>query len=515
MKLEFSSDRPEVTELLIVPVFDGCELGENARKLDADLGGQIEARISAKKDFFAKHGQPLRLSVDPAYGMTDIILLGLGKPEDLNEESARTAAAALKTAIKNVSSNDVTFLTDTVDGMKISPEIFAAHIADAYQASIYGFNKYKTNANDNENPLHLKMMVDDPVRAMAVYKPLSIVTDSANWSRDLGNEPPNVLTPVNYAKRIENEFRGIPNVKVTTLDQADMERLGMGGILAVSQGSTRNPPRIVVLEYDGTGGSAEAPLALVGKGVTFDTGGYNLKPGGSMENMKTDMCGSAAVVGAMRAIAMKGAATKVVGIVGLAENMVDGHAFRPSDVITMMNGKTVEIGNTDAEGRLILGDCLTYIQREYDPDTILDFATLTGAMVTALGDVYTGVFSNDDGLWRKLDTAGYQVGEENWRMPLHKEFSKAVVGKVADLSNTGMMNGAGASTAAAFLQEFIEPCASGEMRKWAHMDIAGTSRRGGAVTGVGTRMIERYVTNDAADKALESAITVEREIANG
>lgn len=174
-----------------------------------------------------------------------------------------------------------------------------------------------------------------------------------------------------------------------------------------------------------------------------------------MANMKTDMCGSAAVVGAMRSLAMTQANTKVVAIVGLTENMVDGHAYRPSDIITMMNGKTVEIGNTDAEGRLVLGDCMTYIQREYDPHTVLDFATLTGAIVTALSDVYTGVFSNDDDLWQKLELAGKQTDEENWRMPvLHAAFANAVKGKDADLSNTGMMNGAGSSTAAAFLHEF-------------------------------------------------------------
>lgn len=357
-------------------------------------------------------------------------------------------------------------------------------------------------------------VVDNADTALKIYEPLKVVTDSANWAKDLGNEPPNKLTPVAYAKRIEDEFRGVRNVSLRTLDENDMAELRMGGILAVAQGSTLNAPRIVVMEYDGTNGAQDRPLALVGKGVTFDTGGNNLKPGGSMANMKTDMCGSAAVVGAMRSLAMTQANTKVVAIVGLTENMVDGHAYRPSDIITMMNGKTVEIGNTDAEGRLVLGDCMTYIQREYDPHTVLDFATLTGAIVTALSDVYTGVFSNDDDLWQKLELAGKQTDEENWRMPvLHAAFANAVKGKDADLSNTGMMNGAGSSTAAAFLHEFLEKAPDGSTRAWAHLDIAGTSRKGGSVSGVGARMAHRFALNDAADA--EHEVKAEPSCAHG
>jgi leucyl aminopeptidase len=515
MKLEFLSARADSTELLIIPVFDGCAFGENAQKLDAELGGLMRDRISLKREFTGQPGHSLRLTTDPAFGMTDIILIGMGKPQDLNEDGAREAATTLKSALKSVSSNDVTFMMDSVEGIGVSQEAFVAHMVDAYQASIYGFNKYKTNANDNVNPLQLKMVVQDPAAAIKIHDDLKIVTDSAIWARDLGNEPANILTPVNYAKRIENEFRGIPNVKITTLDQADMEELEMGGILAVSQGSTRHPPRIVVLEYDGTNGSDASPIALVGKGVTFDTGGYNLKPGASMLPMNTDMCGSAAVVGAMRALALKGAPAKLVAVVGLAENMVDGNSFRPSDIIKSMSGKTIEIGNTDAEGRLILADCLTYVQRKYDPHTIVDYATLTGAIVAALGNTHTGLFSNDDELSRKMGIAGKQVNEIHWPMPLGPEFTNAVKSNIADLSNTGSMNGAGAITAAAFIEQFIERRPNGEMRRWAHADIAGTSRKGGQATGVGVRTLERHIQNEIADKALANAITVERDISNG
>lgn len=516
MTIDFLNYKPADTQLMIIPVYEGCEMGPKTKKLDLQLGNILKERMRAKTKFNADPGQSLHLSVDPVHGMQDIVLLGMGKPDNVTQDSVRQLSGSIKNMISGVGESKVTFLADMVDdkkyqGKTLKNEELAAHMMDGYAASTYAFTKYKTKpstagANDNENEPRVTAIVDNVLEAEGLYAPLKAVTDSANWARDLGNEPPNKLTPVAYAKRIEEEFHGLPNVKVKTLDESDMKALGMGGILAVTQGSTMNPARISIIEYDGTNGSNDRPLALVGKGVTFDTGGNNLKPGGSMANMKTDMCGSAAVVGTMRALATTQAQTKAVAIVGLTENMMDGDAYRPSDIITMMNGKTVEIGNTDAEGRLVLGDCMTYVQREYDPHTVLDFATLTGAMVAALADVYTGVFANDDDLWQKLDVAGKQSQEENWRMPvLHAAFANAMKGKDADLSNTGSMAGAGASTAAAFLHEFIEDAPDGSKRAWAHMDIAGTSRKGGNVSGVGVRMTQKFVANDIEEKQKAAA----------
>lgn len=512
MTIDFKNYKPSDTQLMIIPVYEGCEMGPKTKKLDLQLGNILDKRMRAKTKFNGDPGQSLHLSVDPVHGMQDIVLLGMGKPENVTQDSVRQLSGAIGNAIKSVDADKVSFLSDFVDGCSLGDSALAVHLMDAYAASTYAFTKYKTKptsaggANDNENEPRVTAIVNNVNFAELSYAPLKAVTDSANWARDLGNEPPNKLTPVAYAKRIEEEFHGLPNVKVKTLDESDMKALGMGGILAVTQGSTMNPARISIIEYDGTNGSNDRPLALVGKGVTFDTGGNNLKPGGSMANMKTDMCGSAAVVGTMRALATTQAQTKAVAIVGLTENMMDGDAYRPSDIITMMNGKTVEIGNTDAEGRLVLGDCMTYVQREYDPHTVLDFATLTGAMVAALADVYTGVFANDDDLWQKLDVAGKQSQEENWRMPvLHAAFANAMKGKDADLSNTGSMAGAGASTAAAFLHEFIEDAPDGSKRAWAHMDIAGTSRKGGSVSGVGVRMTQKFVANDIEEKQKAAA----------
>ncbi|MFN3700482.1 MAG: leucyl aminopeptidase family protein [Alphaproteobacteria bacterium] len=501
MNPSYTDDKSICADLLVVPVFDGCELGEEARKLDAHFGGLLSARMKNKEEFKAKFAQPLRLTVDPAFGTQEVLLLGMGKPENLNEEQVRKLGGAIMTAVKNVGARSIDFAVDSVEAMSISKEKLAAELADSLVERSYRFDKYKTTKASNDNPdLKASFIVDDPQIAQVLHARLHNITSSKALAKDYGNEPANILTPVAYAKRIETEFFNQPNVKTKTLDMEDMAALGMGGVLAVSQGSTRNPARIVVIEYDGTNGEQDRPFGLVGKGVTFDTGGYNLKPGGSMADMKTDMCGSAAVVGAMCALVLNKEPVKVVAIVGLAENMIDGHSYRPSDIITMMKGVTVEVGNTDAEGRLILADCMTYLQREYDPVALADIATLTGAMVVALGNTHTGIFSNDDGFRALVEEAGKRSGELAWPMPLCEQHTSAVKGKLADLSNTGSMNGAGASTAAAFLQEFVEPNKDGSVRPWVHLDIAGTSRQDGQVSGVGVRMLRELVaTYEAKD----------------
>lgn len=500
MNFDFKYFNPDETDVVVVPVFEDEKLDRFAAEFDAELGGIIQKRMD-KKSFEGKAGEHATLSVDSeVYGVKDIILYGFGNKNELDVDKIRKLAINLDRTIKATGEKNIHLIgRDLEAGHDVRYPI--AELFDAISANSYKFNKYKSSeSNDNEGGVTLQADVDSGPGHVAHFEKLQAVTQSQNWARDLGNEPPNHLTPANYAKRITSELQQFDNVKVKTLDVADMEALGMGGALAVNQGSTKNPGCMVVIEYNGTGSDETPPLGLVGKGVTFDTGGYNLKPGGSMADMKTDMCGSASVVGAMRSIAARGAHAKVVAVVGLVENMVDGNAFRPSDVITMMNGKTVEIGNTDAEGRLVLADALTYIQQEYNPSTVLDFATLTGAMVMALADTYTGVFSNDDDLWGKIDKAGHESGEPGWRMPLGEAFTKAVQGSVADLSNTGKMKGAGASTAAAFLEAFVD-----EGRPWAHFDIAGTSSNGGAATGVGVRWLDEFVKDN-----IEGALPLHR-----
>lgn len=491
MNFDFKYFNPDETDVVVVPVFEGEKLSNWAAEFDAELGGVIQKRMD-KKSFEGKAGEHATLSVDSeVFGVKDVVLYGFGQKDELDVDKIRKLAINLDRTIKATGENNIHLIGRDLEEAH-NGQFLVAELFDAISANSYKFDKYKSSAsNDNKGGVNVQADVDNRNGHVAHFDGLQAITESQNWAKDLGNEPPNHLTPQNYAKRITSELQQFENVKVKTLDMDDMRELGMGGALAVSQGSTMNPGCMVVIEYNGTGSDAAPSLGLVGKGVTFDTGGYNLKPGGSMADMKTDMCGSASVVGAMRSIAARGADAKVVAVVGLVENMVDGNSFRPSDVITMMNGKTVEIGNTDAEGRLVLADALTYIQQEYNPDQVMDFATLTGAMVVALADTYTGVFANDDDLWNKIETAGKTSGEPGWRMPLGEAFTKAVQGSVADLSNTGKMKGAGASTAAAFLEAFID-----EGRPWAHLDIAGTSSNGGVATGVGVRWMDEFVKSN-------------------
>ncbi|MFP4312957.1 MAG: leucyl aminopeptidase family protein [Alphaproteobacteria bacterium] len=495
MEIEFSNQKPAQTGVLIVPVYNGGALGSKGKKLDKELGDVLSSRMSAKS-FEGKTGQTLNISIDEALGAKDVVLVGMGNPDVLDTKTVRNIALQARKAVLATGETDSVFLADKTAKLNMDVNEMAAEFADAMDAADYTFNKYKMTANDNKG-LILRAVVPDPVFANVLHAELKAVTDAQKWAKDLGNEPPNKLTPAVYANRIVEEMSKYDNVKLKVMDEEDMKERGMHAALAVSQGSTKNPGRIVVIEYDGTGGSQDRPIGFVGKGVTFDTGGYNLKPGGSMADMKTDMGGSAAVVGAMRALASREANVKAVAVVGLVENMVDGHAYRPSDIIGSMSGKTIEIGNTDAEGRLVMADCMTLIQRDYNPTQLTTTATLTGAMVMALADTYTGVFANDDVLANDILEAGRQTGDLGWRMPLLNEaFTNSMKGREADLSNTGSMRGAGASTAAAFLREFVEKDENGQDAiPFAHLDIAGTFRTGSGVTGVGVRLYDRMVDN--------------------
>jgi leucyl aminopeptidase len=280
------------------------------------------------------------------------------------------------------------------------------------------------------------------------------------------------LYPEAYAKIIKDELKPL-GVEVEVLDDKKMLKMGMGAIMAVGQGSDRLP-RMVIMRWNGAGGkSKEGPLAFVGKGVTFDTGGISLKPGAGMDEMKMDMGGSAAVVGLMKTLALRKAKVDVVAVVGLAENMPSARAYRPGDIITSYSGKTIEVLNTDAEGRLVLADCLTHVQKEYKPRFVIDLATLTGAIMVALGHEYCGTYVNKETLWKQMESASGRTGEKLWRMPLDPEWNKQVKSDVADLQNIGKIARlAGSCTAAAFLQSFVD-----EGVQWAHMDIAGTAWR--------------------------------------
>ena len=319
----------------------------------------------------------------------------------------------------------------------------------------------------------------------------SALEEGTFYARDLVSEPGNILHPDEYAKRL-NSLKKF-GLKVTIFDKKKLKKLGMHALLGVGQGSVRGS-YLVSLEWNGAKNNSK-PLAFVGKGVCFDTGGYSLKPARFMEDMTYDMAGSAAVVGLMKNLALRKAKVNAVGVVGLVENMVSGNAQRPGDIVKSYSGKTIEVLNTDAEGRLVLADAITYTEKKYKPKFIIDLATLTGAIIVSLGSEYAGLFSNDDKLSKLISTAGEKVEEKIWRMPLHKNYDKLINSKNADMQNINYVGGAGSTTAAQFLQRFII-----NKTPWAHLDIAGMafSKYGGALnsggaTGFGVRLLNQLI----------------------
>lgn len=367
-----------------------------------------------------------------------------------------------------------------------------ANIAFGALLQSYRFNKYFENKKkDKELKINsLSFMASDAAKAQKEFAPLKILADNIFFVRDLVSEPSNILEPESYAAICKN--MKIPGLEVQVLGEAEMKKLGMGSLLGVGQGSEKES-QLVVLKWNG-GSPKEAPLAFVGKGVTFDTGGISIKPSTNMEDMKTDMAGSAVVVGLLRNLAQRKAKVNAVGVIGLVENMPSGTAQRPGDVVRSMSGQTIEVINTDAEGRLVLADALHYTNTKFKPKFIIDLATLTGAIIVALADVYAGLFSNDDELAKKIESCGQTVGERAWRLPLGEEYDEMINSDIADMKNVGSGRGAGSTTAAQFLKRFV-----GET-KWAHLDIAGVAWKGKGdamavkgASGYGVRLLDQLV----------------------
>ncbi len=354
---------------------------------------------------------------------------------------------------------------------------------------------YRTKLPEDQKPtLADVFVVNSPAGAEAEWQRESAVADGVEFTRELVTEPGNIIYPESFVERCQQRMAGT-GIEVRVLDENEMRKLGMGALLGVAQGSAR-PPRLLVLQWHG-GNPDGKPMAFVGKGVTFDSGGISIKPAAGMEDMKWDMGGAGAVAGAMIALAGRKAKANVLGVCGLVENMPDGGAQRPGDVVTTMSGQTVEVINTDAEGRLVLCDALTWVQKEFSPSAIVDLATLTGAIIASLANEYAGIFSNDEVLAGKLMASGDACGEKLWRMPMGQNFDKMIDSPIADMKNTGPRNG-GSITAAQFIQRYID-----KGRPWAHLDIAGMvwADKPGATwdkgaTGYGVRLIDRYVRDN-------------------
>lgn len=473
LDLTFSKTAPDGDHAVICLV--GAK-GELLPTLDKSLAASVIA-ATATAQFTGESGKSLTLYIDS----TTVILIGIGDNLVAGSD-AEAIGGKIMSCISTLRSKRA-YLPDQGVETRI-----LADIVMGMSSAGYHFERYFTEASSNEASVKITIVSDSIDAGQADIADRIALMAGVEMARDLAFEPANMLYPAEFADRCKP--LADLGLEITVLDDAAMDELGMGALLGVGRGSARES-RIVVMNW--RGGGDEAPVALVGKGVTFDTGGISLKPGKGMEDMKWDMGGAGAVTGAMKAIAGRRVKRNVVGLIGLVENMPDGNAQRPSDVVTSMSGKTIEIINTDAEGRLVLADVLHYAQTNFKPQAIVDLATLTGAMIVALGKEYAGMFTNSDGLSDQLSAAGSATVEPVWRMPLGKEYHQQLKSHVADMKNIGGPAG-GSITAACFLERFIINT------PWAHLDIAGkawsdkataTVPKGG--TGYGVRLLNRLI----------------------
>jgi len=485
MKFSFSEPGLPKTGAVIVCVGDGGKLSATARQLDKATGSALsraikESRFSGKKfqllDVVAPGGV--------AYGL--IVMAGVGK--GLDEQDQLALGGRLYAHLNQVGVK-VAQVALEVAGRDL-PEA-AANVAHGAHLRSYRFDKYRTQEKADAKPTlrTLTIRLKGAAAARRAYAPLEKIAEGVFFTRDLVSEPPNVLYPETFAKEVKALTK--LGVKVEILGEKQMAKLGMGSLLGVGQGSVRES-QIAIMRWDGAAKSQQ-PVAFIGKGVTFDTGGISLKPGPGMQDMKWDMGGAGTVSGLMKALAGRKAKVNAIGMIGLVENMPDGNAQRPGDIVTSMSGQTIEIHNTDAEGRLVLADVLWYAQERFKPQFMVDLATLTGAIIISLGHEHAGMFSNDDKLSEQLRKAGLATGEKVWRMPLGDAYDKKLNTDGADMKNVAGRDG-GSITAAQFLQRFVNKV------PWAHLDIAGMAwsnsvspivPRGG--TGFGVRLLDRFV----------------------
>ncbi len=408
--------------------------------------------------------------------------------KDIKTSDVENLGAKFNGLLSQDKGQDCTINSDTINS-KIKN--FVGHFLHGLKLKSYQFNVYKSKKG--KKIISVDVIGKNKISNQDILR-FKAIEEGSFFARDLVSEPGNVLHPDEYAKRITTLKK--LGLKINVYDKKKLKKLGMNALLGVGQGSIRGS-YLVTMEWNGARNNSR-PLAFVGKGVCFDTGGYSLKPAKFMEDMTYDMAGSATVVGLMKNLAMRKAKINAVGVVGLVENMVSGNAQRPGDIVKSYSGQTIEVLNTDAEGRLVLADALTYTEKKYKPKFIIDLATLTGAIIVSLGSEYAGLFSNDDKLSNQLLKAGDKVEEKLWRMPLHKNFDKLINSKNADMQNINYVGGAGSTTAAQFLQRFIL-----NKTPWAHLDIAGMafSKYGGALnsggaTGYGVRLLNKLIEDN-------------------
>ncbi|MGB6350504.1 MAG: leucyl aminopeptidase [Pseudolabrys sp.] len=492
LKLGFGPFAAPAKGVLIVFCDDALKFGLATRKALGSAEDLI-ARAAKAERFTGKKNSALELVVPAGLKAARLVVLGIGKASELNPKDFLKLGGLAMGKLPS-SASDATIFAE-LSGGAMKPEQ-SADLAQGVSLRAYAFDRYKTKRKDDEKPpstRHVTVAVGDVAAARQAYEPRAAISEGVLLARDLVNEPANVLFPEEFARR-SNALKKL-RVAVEVLDIKAMKKHGMNALLGVGQGSVRES-RVVVMRWNG-GKAGEAPVAFIGKGVCFDTGGISIKPAASMEDMKGDMAGAACVVGLMHALAARKARVNAVGVIGLVENMPDGNAQRPGDIVKSMSGQTVEIINTDAEGRLVLADVIWYAAQRFKPKFMVDLATLTGAIIVALGQEYAGMFSNNDQLSDRLTKAGIETGELVWRMPLAPEYDKMIDSKFADMKNTGGSRWGGAITAAQFIKRFVD-----DKIPWAHLDIAGTAfdsrqtdinRSWGS--GWGVRLLDRLVAD--------------------
>jgi leucyl aminopeptidase len=489
MEFTIKSGSPEKqrSACVVVGVFDNRKLSLSAELIDRASNGYI-SEIIRRGDMEGKLGSTLLLHNVRGTLADRVLLIGLGKERDFRDKEFRTAVRAAVTLLNETGSYEaVIYLTEEkVKRREVAWRV--EHAVIVAMEAVYRFEQMKSEPAEVRRPLR-KLTLSVPQRSdlsdgeAATARGLAIA-HGMDFARDLGNLPGNICTPTYLADRAVELAREFPDVKVRVLERKDLEELGMGSFLSVTNGSEQ-PPRFIILEYD-QAVRKQRPFVLVGKGITFDSGGISIKPATDMDHMKYDMCGAASVLGVFRTVAELKSKLNIVGLIPACENLPSGRATKPGDIVKSMSGQTVEVLNTDAEGRLILADALTYAER-YEPEAVVDVATLTGAMVVALGHVACGVFSNNDALARALVAAGDDAYDRAWQLPLWEDYQEGLNSNFADFANVAGRAG-GSITAACFLSRFTK------RYDWAHLDIAGIAWKEGKDKGATGRPVPLLAT---------------------
>lgn len=496
MDVTFGTGQTPESGAVVVGVLEGGGMTASAVRLDKETHGAIKRALEQGR-FSGKRGQMVELVAPAGVKVSRILVAGLGKGGDFDARAAEALGGAVVARLQTSGVTSAAVMIDAPKGAKLDDDELAAHLALGAKLRSYRFDRYRTKLKAEDKPSLAALQVATAAAGAARkrWKELEALAAGIFLTRDLVSEPANILHPEEFVARCKPLTK--LGVEIDVLGVKEMKKLGMGALLGVAQGSAREP-QLLVMNWKG-GKRGGKPFAIVGKGVCFDSGGISIKPADGMWDMKWDMAGAGAVAGLMHTLAARKAKANVVGIVALVENMPDGAAQRPGDIVTSASGQTIEVLNTDAEGRLILADAVWYAQDRFKPKAVVDLATLTGAIMIALGNQYAGLFANDDKLAAHLLDAARVEGEGLWRMPLHEKHDRAIDSPAADMKNISGGRNAGASIGATFIKRFIQ-----DDMAWAHLDIAGMAWTGEdnatmpkGATGYGVRLLNRFVAEHA------------------